>query len=171
MLDKLRGIKCFVLDIDGVLTDGTLIVMPGNQLIRTMHVKDGYALQLAVKKWFKVIVISGGNAPEVKERLEKLGITDVFLSVHDKLEHLKEITRIYGYTQEEILCMGDDIPDIEILQYAGVAACPSDAVAEVQRLCHYISPIPGGKGCVRDIIEKTMKIQGVWTNDTSVTSK
>lgn len=170
MLDKLRNIKCFVFDIDGVLTDGTLIVMPGNQLIRTMHVKDGYALQLAVKQGFKVIIISGGNALEVKERLEKLGVIDVLLSVHDKLNQLKEISGIYSYKPEEMLCMGDDIPDIEILQYAGVAACPADAVAEIQRICHYISPIPGGKGCVRDVIEKTMKIQGVWNQDADIAS-
>lgn len=171
MLDKLRNIKCFVFDIDGVLTDGTLIVMPGNQLIRTMHVKDGYALQLAVKKCFKVIIISGGNAAEVKERLEKLGITDVFLAAADKLSQLKEISSMFGYKSEEILCMGDDIPDLEILRYAGVAACPADAVSEVQRICHYISPVPGGKGCVRDVIEKTMKIQGVWANDVNIPAK
>ncbi len=170
MLEKLRYIKCFVFDIDGVLTDGSLIVMPGNQLIRTMHVKDGYALQLAVKNGLKVIIISGGNANEVKERLEKLGITDIILSAQDKLKHIKAIAETYSLQSSEILCMGDDVPDIEMLQYAGFAACPADAVGEVQKICQYISPIYGGKGCARDIIEKTMKIQGIWHKDVSVSS-
>lgn len=170
MLEKLRNIKCFVFDIDGVLTDGSLIVMPSNQLIRTMHVKDGYALQLAVKNGIKIIIISGGNAIEVKERLEKLGISDIILSAHDKLSHIKTFAETYGLTSTEILCMGDDVPDLAMLRFAGVSACPTDAVGEVQKICHYISPLGGGKGCVRDIIEKTMKIQGIWHSDINITS-
>ncbi len=170
MLEKLRYIKCFVFDIDGVLTDGSLIVMPGNQLIRTMHVKDGYALQLAVKNGLKVIIISGGNAIEVKERLEKLGISDIILSAQDKLKHIQAFAASYNLSAHEILCMGDDVPDIEMLEFAGVSACPADAVGEVLKICQYISPIAGGKGCARDIIEKTMKIQGIWHKDTTVSS-
>jgi 3-deoxy-D-manno-octulosonate 8-phosphate phosphatase (KDO 8-P phosphatase) len=170
MLDKLKNIRCIVLDIDGVLTDGTLLVMPGNLLLRTMNVKDGYALQLAQQAGLDIVVISGGNAAEVGERLEKLGVSSVFLSERDKLARLKSLALENGWTPDTMLFMGDDIPDVEVMKYVGFAACPSDAVPEVKAVATYISPRKGGKGCVRDIIEKTMKMQGKWTNTTDIPS-
>ena len=161
---------CIVFDIDGVLTDGSLLVMDGGLMIRRMQVKDGYALQLAVKRGYSIFVISGGNSPQVKERLSKLGVEHVYMPVENKLEKLKELVNTYQLQKEEILYMGDDIPDLEVMQYCGLACCPADAVSEIKTISRYISPLKGGEGCVRDVIEKVMKLQGKWILDTHTPS-
>ena len=170
MLDIFKNINVFVFDIDGVLTDGSLLVMDGGLMIRRMQVKDGYALQLAVKRGYSIFVISGGNSPQVKERLSKLGVEDVYMPVENKLEKLKELINKYQLQKEEILYMGDDIPDLEVMQYCGLACCPVDAVSEIKTISRYISPLKGGEGCVRDVIEKVMKLQGKWILDTHTPS-
>jgi len=170
MLDIFKNINVFVFDIDGVLTDGSLLVMDGGLMIRRMQVKDGYALQLAVKRGYSIFVISGGNSPQVKERLSKLGVADVYMPVENKLEKLKELINKYQLQKEEILYMGDDIPDLEVMQYCGLACCPADAVSEIKTISKYISPLKGGEGCVRDVIEKVMKLQGKWILDTHTPS-
>ncbi len=171
VLARFKNIRCFVFDMDGVLTDGSLLVLPNGVWARRMNIKDGYALQLAVKKGYEVIIISGSNSDEVKERLNRLGITNVHMNIKDKAALLQQINADKKMQQQEILCMGDDIPDLEILNLAGVACCPADAVSEIKSIAHYISPVKGGEGCVRDVIEKVLKLNGDWNNDTSVASK
>lgn len=171
VLALLKNVRCFVFDMDGVLTDGSLLVMPGGVWVRRMNIKDGYALQLAVKKGYRVIIISGSNSDEVKERLNRLGIPEVHMNIKDKAGLLQQLISSDSLKPEEILCMGDDIPDLELLQWAGVACCPADAVSEIKAVAHYISPVKGGEGCVRDVIEKVMKVRGDWHNDTSIPSK
>ena len=170
MLNFFKNINVFVFDIDGVLTDGSLLVMDGGLMIRKMQVKDGYALQLAVKRDYLIFIVSGGYSPEVKERLLKLGIENVYMPVENKLEKLKELINKFQLQKEEILYMGDDIPDLEVMQYCGLACCPTDAVSEIKTISRYISPLKGGEGCVRDVIEKVMKLQGKWILDTHTPS-
>jgi len=171
VLAAFKNVRSFVFDMDGVLTDGSLLIMPGGIWVRKMNIKDGYALQLAVQKGYKIIIISGSNSDEVKERLNRLGISEVHMNIKNKAGLLQQIMDTDGLKQQEILCMGDDIPDFELLKAAGVACCPSDAVSEIKSVAHYISPVKGGKGCVRDVIEKVLKLRGDWHNDTSVASK
>lgn len=168
MIEKFRQIKCFVFDVDGVLTNGNLIVMPGGSLLRTMNVKDGYALQLAVKKGYKVIIISGGNSSDVAERLNKLGILDVYMQTEDKLALLKSLIEKYAISSENILCMGDDIPDYELMKFAGLPCCPKDAAPEIKIVSKYISPHNGGEGCARNVIEMVLKLNGHWSTDTFI---
>lgn len=168
MIEKFRQIKCFVFDVDGVLTNGNLIVMPGGNLLRTMNVKDGYALQLAVKKGYKVIIISGGNSSDVAERLNKLGILDVYMQTADKLALLKSLIEKYAISPENILCMGDDIPDYELMKFAVLPCCPKDAVPEIKIISKYISPYKGGEGCARNVIEMVLKLNGHWSTDTFI---
>ncbi len=170
-LHSFSAIDTFVFDIDGVLTDGMVIPLPDGSMVRRMNIKDGYALQLAVKKGYRVIAISGAISDEVKLRLKKLGVQSVYMGIENKLQCLEVLVEKNQLSREKILFMGDDIPDIELMKYAGFACCPNDAVSEIKNLAHYISPLNGGMGCVREVIEKTMKIQGNWTNDTSVKSR
>jgi 3-deoxy-D-manno-octulosonate 8-phosphate phosphatase (KDO 8-P phosphatase) len=170
MLDFFKPIKTFVFDVDGVLATDTMIVMPDGELIRSMNSKDGYAMQLAVKKGYHVIIISGGHSQAVKQRLANLGIKDVFLSIHNKKEKLIEYATQNKLRFEEMLYMGDDIPDYEVMQLAGLPCCPADAVPEIKSICKYISPYNGGFGCGRDVIEKVLKLNNNWSIDTSLTS-
>ena len=158
----LNNIKIFVFDVDGVLTDGSLILMPNGEQVRIMNIKDGYALQLAVKKGYKVAIISGGRSESVRIRLQGLGITDVYLGKENKAEVLEELMLMYNLKKKQILYMGDDVPDHEVMQKAGVAVCPADAAPEIKGISIYISPLKGGKGCVRDVIEQVMKLHGKW---------
>jgi len=171
ILELFKSITTFVLDIDGVLTDGTVLLLPGGVQARQMHTKDGYALQLAVKKGYRVVVISGGDSPESRERLNKLGVTDVFIKVHDKIAVLREYMQQHNLQPGEVLYMGDDIPDLKVMQMAGLACCPADAVMEIKKISQYISSLTGGKGCVRDVIEKAMKLRGDWNEDITVRSQ
>lgn len=170
MLTHFKTISSFVFDVDGVLTDGTLLISENGLMLRKMHVKDGYALQLAVKKGYPVIIISGGNSPEVKARMAKLGISNVYMNVENKVEKLKELIAQFNLQKETILYMGDDIPDLEVMLFCGLACCPSDAVAEIKNISKYISPLKGGEGCVRDVIEKTLKLKGTWVTDVNTPS-
>lgn len=168
MLEKFKHITCFVFDVDGVLTDGSLLVLPGGVMARRMNIKDGYALQLAVKRGYQVLVISGGNAPEVKERLAKLGVTDVWMQVTDKTALLQQLIREKGLAEHAVLYMGDDLPDLFVMQAAGMACCPADAARDIKEIADYISPLKGGEGCVRDVIEKVMRLRGNWGEDVQV---
>lgn len=166
---KLKNITTIILDVDGVLTDGTVILMPSGEMTRTMHTKDGYAMQLAIKKGLKIAVITGGRDKMVEERLKYLGLIDIYLGVHDKWDAYQDLLFSYNLKPEEILYMGDDIPDIQIMKDVGIACCPNDAVTDVRAISEYISLIDGGKGCVRDIIEQTLKVQGKWYDETDRT--
>jgi len=170
MLELFKKIKTFVFDIDGVLAIDTMIVMPDGELIRSMNSKDGYALQLAIKKGYHIVIITGGNSKAVEHRLVKLGVKEVFSSVHNKQEKLQQYAAEQNLSFDEMLYMGDDIPDYVAMQLTGLPCCPADAVAEIKAICKYISPFKGGYGCGRDVIEKVLKLNGHWDVDTSLTS-
>lgn len=170
VLEQFKKITTFIFDVDGVMTDGSIGIVPGLEYIRTMNTKDGYVLQLAVKKGYRVAVITGGNVPPVVERMNSLGITAVFHKVKNKIEVYNQYTNEAGLSGDEILYMGDDIPDYEVMQAVGLACCPADAVQEIRSISHYISPLQGGKGCVRDVIEKVLKLNGHWEIDTAIKS-
>lgn len=155
-------ISTFIFDVDGVLTDGTVTIFPNGELVRTMNIKDGYALKTAVDMGYNVCIISGGTNPAVKSRLQALGITDIYLGAHHKKEQLDEYLDIYNIDPSNVLYMGDDIPDIPVMKICGLATCPKDAVPEVQHISGYISQKRGGKGCVRDVIEQVLKVQDKW---------
>ena len=171
MLEKFAMIDTFVFDIDGVLTDGTLLVLPEGVMARRMNIKDGYALQLAKKRGYSVVIISGGDSAEVKDRMAKLGVKDVFMKVEDKLKQLNTYLLENNKNLSTVMFMGDDIPDAAVMKAVALPVCPADAVADIKTISFYISPLKGGEGCVRDVIEKTMRLRGDWYEDTSVVSK
>lgn len=162
---KLKHIKTIIFDIDGVMTDGNVLLTPDGDMLRTMNVKDGYALHVAVKKGYRIIILSGGHSESVKTRFTGLGIDEIYLGIGNKLEVYHKIVADDKLNPAEILYMGDDIPDYKVMQEVGLAACPADAAQEIKRISHYISPYNGGNGCVRDILEQLMKVQNTWFND------
>jgi 3-deoxy-D-manno-octulosonate 8-phosphate phosphatase (KDO 8-P phosphatase) len=164
LLEKFKPITTFVFDMDGVLTDGNLWIFPGGEWVRQMHIRDGYALQLAVKKGYHVCIISGSWSEPVKERLIKLGITDIFERVSNKVTCLETYLKDKGLQKEEVLYMGDDMPDLEVLKIAGLGTCPANAVQDIKEMSTYISPQSGGQGCVRDVIEKVLRLNNHWNN-------
>lgn len=159
---KLKNITTFIFDVDGVLTDGSILLMPTGEMVRSMHTKDGYAMQFAIKKGYRIAVITGGRDKMVEERLKYLGLTDIYSGVRDKMEAFTDLLYSYQLKPEEIVYMGDDLPDFEVMKQVGLPCCPNDAVPEIREICDYISLINGGKGCVRDIIEQTLKVQKKW---------
>src|SRR5688572_5800063 len=171
ILELFKKISTFVFDVDGVLTDGTVLVLEDGLQARRMHIKDGFALQMAEKNGYRVLIISGGNSPQVIQRLEKLGISNVHMSVLDKKAFLVEYMAENKLKQEEVLYMGDDLPDIPAMSVVGLPCCPADAVNEVKEFVQYVSPISGGKACVRDVIEKVLKLNDHWHYRVDVTSR
>ena len=161
----LKNINTFIFDYDGVLSDGSIITLDDGEAYRTTNVKDGYALQLAVKKGYRVVVISGAKADCMINRLKSLRISDIFLGIENKVEVYNKYLQEHNIQPEHVLFMGDDIPDYEIMMKAGLPTCPADAAEEIRSIARYISHAPGGKGCVRDVIEQVLKIQGKWMND------
>ena len=156
------NITTFIFDFDGVMTDGTVFCDFEGHPLRATNVKDGYALQLASKLGYNVAVISGAVCPSTIVRMNSLGVTDVFTGIPNKVLKLNEYMGAKGLKPEEIVFMGDDIPDLRVMQCVGLPACPADAVPEVQKISKFISERPGGKGAVRDIIERVLKVQGKW---------
>lgn len=170
ILSRFKQIKTFAFDMDGVLTDGSILVDNENNWLRKMSVRDGYALQLAARSDFDIIVISGSNSAPVHNRLNRLGISEVFMDVKDKESFLKNYLDEKKLLLNELLFMGDDIPDYYCMKMAGIAACPSDAAFEIREMASYISPFGGGHGCVRDVIEKVLKLNNKWPLKNDVTS-
>jgi 3-deoxy-D-manno-octulosonate 8-phosphate phosphatase (KDO 8-P phosphatase) len=168
MLQNVENITCLVFDVDGVLTDGSLLVMPGGLMARRMNIKDGYALQLAVKKGYEVIIISGGSSPEVEERLYKLGLRDIHMRVTNKWELLQRLLAAKKISVEQVMFMGDDVPDLDCMRKVGLSAAPADAAIDITTVAQYISPYKGGEGAARDIIEKIMRAQGTWNEDLGI---
>lgn len=164
-LEQLKYITTFIFDIDGVLTNGDIIASDSGEYLRTFNIKDGYALQLAVKKGYHVCIISGGRGEAMLKRFEGLGINNVFLGVADKVAVYQSLCEQYSLSAEQVLYMGDDIPDLKIMQLVGLATCPADAVPEIKAVSHYISPYNGGKTAVRDVIEKVLKVQQKWSDE------
>ena len=161
----LKDITTFVFDVDGVFTDGTVLVTSSGELLRRMSVKDGYALKTAVKKGYNVCIITGGTNEGVKARLKGLGVTTFYMGAHNKAEPLGEYLDDYSISPENVLYMGDDLPDIAPMQKIALPTCPQNAVQEVKAVCKYISHKNGGDGCVRDVIEQVLKVRGDWFTD------
>jgi 3-deoxy-D-manno-octulosonate 8-phosphate phosphatase (KDO 8-P phosphatase) len=171
LLEKFRKIRCFVFDVDGVLTDGTILLLDDGQMARSMNVKDGYAMQLAVKKGYTLAIISGGVSESAKNRLQKLGISETWFGVTDKRTVLTDIISRNGIAAEHVLYMGDDIPDLDVMRLSGLPCCPADAVPEAKQASVFIASAAGGKGCVREVIEKVLKLNGHWEANTHIASK
>jgi len=165
VLQDFTKIKAVFLDVDGVLTDGTVLVTEQGEQLRSFSVKDGYAMQLAVKSGIYIAVVSGGKTRGVLSRLNSLGIQDVHLGVSDKLSTIIDLIQEWRVASSEVLYMGDDIPDLACMKWVGLPVCPSDAAEEIKQVAKYISPKKGGKGCVRDVLEKILKLQQKWDTD------
>ena len=162
MLVKLKNITCFIFDVDGVLTNGEVIVMPNGVLVRKMNIKDGYALQLAIKKGYRIWIISGGNSIEVQDRLQKLGIKEVHMGISDKAMLVNKLVSTKKVKLDNVLYMGDDMPDYEAMKMVGIAACPNDASDDIKNIANYVSLAKGGEGCAREVIEKVLKLNDHW---------
>ncbi|GAA3584209.1 HAD-IIIA family hydrolase [Snuella lapsa] len=160
--EYLEHITTFIFDVDGVLTDGTISITTSGEMLRNMNIKDGYALKTAIDNNFNICIISGGSNEGVRLRLNGLGISDVYLGVHNKVEQLENYFKANNIKSENVLFMGDDIPDYTVMKRVGLPCCPQDAVPEIKAISKYISHKKGGKGAVRDVIEQVMKVQGKW---------
>ncbi len=160
--EDLKNIKAFAFDVDGVLSDPKVYLSPDGELLRTMNTKDGYAIQYAVKRGYPIAIITGGRTESVGIRFSNLGIVDIYLAASDKMKDLNDFRMKYNLELEELLYMGDDLPDHEVMTSCGVACCPADAVEEIKAISAYISHINGGAGCVRDIIEQVLRLHGRW---------
>lgn len=164
-LTKLKDISTFIFDVDGVLTDGSVYVMENGEQARQFNIKDGYAVQLAVKCGYNVCAISGSRSKISIHRLNSLGVKDVYVGAHTKTENFRAYLEEKHVSPASVLFMGDDIPDLEVMKLAGLAVCPADAAEEIKSVSLYVSPFNGGRGAVRDIIEKVLKIQGKWMSE------
>lgn len=162
---KLSKINTFIFDFDGVLSDSMILLTEDGHYLRRTNVKDGYAMQLAVKKGYHVAIISGAKAEGMLQRLYGLNIQDVYLGVANKMEAYADLKSKHNLLDENVVYMGDDIPDYEVLQTVGVSTCPADAATEVKNIVDYISDKKGGEGCARDIIEQVLKLQNKWMNE------
>jgi 3-deoxy-D-manno-octulosonate 8-phosphate phosphatase (KDO 8-P phosphatase) len=162
LLHKFKDITTFIFDVDGVLTDGSVYVNDTGEQTRSFNIKDGYALQLAVKCGYNVCAISGSRSKIAMHRLNSLGIKDVYLGCGNKIENFKVYINERGISPMNVLYMGDDIPDLEVMKQVGLPVCPADAAEEIKAVCEYISHLTGGKGAARDVIEKVLKVQERW---------
>jgi 3-deoxy-D-manno-octulosonate 8-phosphate phosphatase (KDO 8-P phosphatase) len=164
--ELLGNVKAFAFDVDGVFSHN-VIVHPSGELMRSMNIKDGFAVQYALKKGYHLAIITGGNSDAVRIRFATLGVKDIYIKSHNKIEDFKDFLSRYNLKVEEVLYMGDDLPDYEIMTIAGVPTCPSDAVEEIKALAKYISYKSAGEGCVRDVIEQVLRVQGAWLHPES----
>lgn len=163
--ELLQNITTIFLDYDGVLTDGTVLINENGEQLRTGFVRDGYAIQLAIKKGFRIVIITGGTSDSIRKRCESLNISDIFLCVRNKHDLFQEFTKKNNIKYSEVAYIGDDIPDYRPMKMAGLAVCPADAAEEIKKISHYVSLYKGGKGCVRDLLEQILKVQGKWMNE------
>jgi len=163
--EKLKHITTFVFDFDGVLSNGKIIVTPNGDQLRMTDVKDGYAMQYALRKGYRVVIISGGYSESMRLRYQGFPQMDIFLNVPDKTKVFTQYLEQHTIPSEQVVYVGDDIPDYEVMQLAGLKVCPADASVEIQETAHYISHCKGGEGCVRDIIEQTLRFQEKWFQD------
>ncbi|WP_242095051.1 KdsC family phosphatase [Aestuariivivens sediminicola] len=162
--EYLEHITTFIFDVDGVLTDGSVIVTTDGEMLRKMSIKDGYALKLAVNKGYNIGVISGGTNEGVRLRLEGLGVKDIYLGAHNKMDQLNDYFNKKGIKSENVLFMGDDVPDLPAMKSIGLPCCPQDAVPEIKAISKYVSHKKGGDGAARDVIEQVLKVQGNWND-------
>ena len=162
VLELFAKCKAVIMDVDGVLTDGSLLVNEDGKELRVMNIRDGYAIQLAAKSGIELCVISGGSSEGVETRLKRLGVQSIFMKAVNKKDIYEKWMKEKKFQSSEILFIGDDMPDLELMQHAGIKCCPADAIHELKEICNYISPFAGGRGCVRDILEKILKLNGKW---------
>lgn len=160
--EALNHVKSFVFDIDGVFTDGMIHILPDSRQMRSMNVKDGYAVHFAAKKGYPIGIITGGKCESVRSRFNDLGVTDVYIASHDKRHDFAHFLNKHNLEAKDVLYMGDDLPDYLLMKEVGVATCPANATEEIKGISHYISDKKGGEGCIRDVIEQTLKTQRVW---------
>lgn len=164
-LEKFAEVDTLIFDVDGVFTNSTLLVLESGKLLRQMHTRDGYAVKAALRAGYRVCVITGGKSEGVRIRLQNLGVTDIYVGIQDKIEAYEEYIDLYEIDEEKVLYMGDDLPDYDVMRRVGFPVCPIDAAPEIKKLSQYISPVKGGEGCVREVIERTLKIAGKWRLD------
>ena len=162
LFEQFRKIKTFIFDVDGVLTNSKVLVLEDGKLLRSMSIRDGYAIKMAIQKGYRVCVITGGKSEGVKIRLQNLGVKDIYLGKSEKMEVFEEYLYTYDLKADEILYMGDDLPDYPVMRRVGIAACPKDAAPEILEFANYVSPVNGGDGCARDVIEKVLRVQSHW---------
>ena len=171
VLEHFQDISTFVFDVDGVLTDGGVLLLENGLQARRMNIKDGLALQMALKNNYRVVIISGGTSEPVISRLQYLGLSEINLGLKDKLKFLENYLNQNNLQWKEVLYMGDDLPDLPVLEKSGLPCCPADSAIEVKKISKYISPLNGGYGCVRDVIEKVLKLNGHWNYHPEVSSR
>ncbi len=167
--ENLSKVKAFAFDVDGVFSESNILLHPSGQLMRTMNIRDGYAVQFTVKKGYPVAIITGGDTESVKMRFEKLRIQDIYMKSNNKLNDFHHFIEKYQLSPEEVLYMGDDLPDYEVMSMVGFPACPSDAAQEIKSISKYISDKKGGFGCVRDVVEQVLRVQGKWMDSEAFT--
>lgn len=160
--ERLHKVKAFAFDIDGVLTDGTITIHSDDTVSRTVFARDAHAIQHAVKQGYLVVIISAARDEMLRTRYLRLGMQEVYLASTDKEITLKEFAAVYQLEYDNILYMGDDVPDYNAMKLAGVATCPYNSAPEIREICQYVSPHDGGKGCVRDVISQVMRLHGKW---------
>jgi 3-deoxy-D-manno-octulosonate 8-phosphate phosphatase (KDO 8-P phosphatase) len=160
--EKLTKVKAFVFDVDGVFASSKVYLHPSGDLMRTMNIKDGYAVFYAIRKKYLICIISGGTSESVRGRFKNLGIADIYLGSHNKVKDFNDFLQKHELKPDDILYMGDDLPDYEVMKMVAVPTCPSDAVEEIKAISSYISDKSGGEGCVRDVIEQVLRLQGRW---------
>ena len=158
----LKNVSAFVFDVDGVMTNGQIMITTEGEMYREMNTRDGFAIKCALERDFKIAIISGGTNEGVRKRLETLGVDKVYLGINEKDIAFDDFLKTYNIDPEEVLCMGDDVPDLSVLKKVGVATCPQDAVSDVKKIVDYVSQKKGGDGCVREIIEQVMRVQNKW---------
>lgn len=163
--EKLANIKAFVFDVDGVLGSSKVLVDSDGEMLRSSNVKDGYALQYAAKRGYVLAIISGGKSEVVYNRYKNLGMVAVYMQSHNKIDDFNDFLSKNNLQASDVLYMGDDIPDYEVMTQVGVATCPADAVEEIKSISHYVSHLKGGEGCVRDVVEQVLKLQGKWMDN------
>lgn len=161
----LKKIRAIIFDVDGVLSSEMIPLHPSGEPMRTVNIKDGYAIQFAQKQGLRIVILTGGTTPSVRLRYERLGVTDIFMGCSIKINTYNEFLSKYGLRDEEIIYVGDDIPDYEVMTRCGCPCCPSDACSDIKSVSMYISKFKGGHGCGRDIIEQVLRAQGKWLND------
>ncbi len=161
-LKKFRNIRTFLLDVDGVLTSGHILLDAQGNMLRSLSVRDGYAMRVAARRGYRIAIISGGTTPGGMNRFKELGLKDIHFGVQDKVAVYQQLVEKYQLDPETVLYLGDDLPDLEVMRSVGLPCCPRDAVDEIRDLSLYISPKAGGEGCVRDVIEKVLKLRGDW---------
>lgn len=162
ILERFQEITTFVFDVDGVLTDNSVLVTEDGHQLRAMNIRDGYAIKRAIEQGFRVAIITGGKSEGVVKRLQGLGVTEIFVGIADKLTTLEDYLFHHAIDRNQVLYMGDDMPDVPPMRLVALPCCPSDACQEAVQLAKYISPFNGGQGCVRDVIEKVLVLNEKW---------